>query len=179
MNDDMTPIPAVLEDVKREIWEGDLIILRNRKGRAVRAMKAARWDDEVFAVEVRKFEGVVAVPLEQLVRLYPGRVDVYEVNPQDLWPDYDRQGATRHLKSVVFSEADRRNLIVEILLNLVSRWFGATNEKIVKTPCGAEAIRMADRLGGGVEPLPDLANVRIKPADLEQSPLYSYRFTLR
>jgi hypothetical protein len=37
---------------------------------------------------------------------------------------------------------------------------------------------MADRVGGGVDPVPDLANRETEPADLARSPFYRYRFTL-
>lgn len=179
MNENTTPIPAVLDDAKREIWEGDLVILRNKKGRAVRAMKASRWDDAVFCVEVRKYRGVAAVPLEQLAARHPGDIDVYEVNPQERWPDYDRQGATRFLKSVVFSGEDCRAAFVKTLWNLFLKLFDPSRERRTPMPCGAEAIRMADRLGGGVEPAPGLENTRMTPSDLEASPLYRYRFTLK
>jgi hypothetical protein len=37
---------------------------------------------------------------------------------------------------------------------------------------------MADRLGGGVDPVPHLADRLTEPADLARSPFYEYLFTL-
>lgn len=175
----MIPISANFDDVEKEIWEGDLVLLRNRKGTCIRAAKVARWDGELFCLDVKKYQGVTAISLEQLVRFHPGQVDVYEVNPLDRWATYDRQGSIRHMKNMFFSKADRRNAVIETLMNLFLRWFSTPNKKIAKTPYGAEAIRMADRLGGGVEPVPDLTTAWVTPPDLGQSPLYRYRFTLK
>ncbi|HBT76495.1 MAG TPA: hypothetical protein DEB39_06125 [Planctomycetaceae bacterium] len=178
MGDNTIQILAVIEDVKREIWEGDLIILRNKKGIAFRALKVCRWDDAVFGVDVLKYRGVTAVSLEQLICRHPGNIDVYEVNPQDRWPNYDRQRATRFLKSIVFSEEDCRVMFLKMLRNLFLKLFYPAIAKHDSVPCGAEAIRLADR-HGGVEPVPDRANERISVSDLERSPFYRYRFTLK
>ncbi len=179
MSESILPIQALLGDVQQEIWDGDLVILRNGYGKAINAAKACRWDGELFCVEVRKYLGVVAVPLEQLACRYPGRVEIYEVNPQSRWENYDRQGPLRHLKSVLFSGKDRRTAFLETLLENLSKLIGRNIVKQV-SPChGAEAIRLADRLGGGVDPVPEKTSERIEIADLEQSPLYRYRFTLK
>jgi hypothetical protein len=37
---------------------------------------------------------------------------------------------------------------------------------------------MADRLGGGVDPVENLPDRLTEPADLARSPFYRYRFTL-
>ena len=37
---------------------------------------------------------------------------------------------------------------------------------------------MADRIGGGVDPVPHLADRLTEPADLARSPFFRYRFTL-
>jgi hypothetical protein len=45
-------------------------------------------------------------------------------------------------------------------------------------PFCSEACVMADRLGGRVDPVPQLADRLTEPADLARSPFYRYRFTL-
>lgn len=179
MSETVIPINIIYDDARSEIREGDLIVFRNRFGKPVRAMKACRWGDPWYAVEVRKYLGVAAIPLEQLVQLTPGRIDVYEVNPDSLWENYDRQGAMRYLKGRLFTEKDRRLTLVETLYDFLSKLFGKEVEKRISTPYGLEAIHLAERLGGGVEPLPDLAHAKIRVQDLLESSFYRYRFTLK
>jgi hypothetical protein len=45
-------------------------------------------------------------------------------------------------------------------------------------PFCSQASTMADRIGGGVDPVPHLADRLTEPADLARSPFYRYRFTL-
>lgn len=177
MFDTMIPILTNIDDVKKEIWESDLILVRNRKGTYVRAAKANWWDNELFCVEVRKYLGVTAVSLEQLALSHPGRIDIYEANPQSRWTNYDRQGATRQLKNTVFTREDRRTALWETVRNLVLKLSGGT--KPVQKPYGFEAIRLADRLGGGVDPAPEVTDTWTAASDLVLSPFYQYRFTLK
>lgn len=175
MTHDNRIIDVPLADVKSEIWESDLLLLCNRRGRPVRAAKAAWWNEDLFCVDARKFGGVTAVSLEQLVRNHPGRIDVYEVNPQNQWPNYDRQGATRHLKKMLFPKTALSTVLLKYMLKLIF----ATQTGVFEIPYGAAAIREADRLGGGVDPLPGPADDRAEPSDLASSSFYRYRFTLR
>jgi hypothetical protein len=48
----------------------------------------------------------------------------------------------------------------------------------LRPPFCSQACAMADRLGGGVDPVPHLADRLTVPADLARSSLYRYRFTL-
>jgi hypothetical protein len=47
-----------------------------------------------------------------------------------------------------------------------------------RPPFCSQACAMADRQGGGVDPVKDLADRLTEPADLARSPFYQYRFTL-
>jgi hypothetical protein len=47
-----------------------------------------------------------------------------------------------------------------------------------RPPFCSHACAMADRLGGGVDPVPHLADRLTEPADLARSPFYEYLFTL-
>jgi hypothetical protein len=42
----------------------------------------------------------------------------------------------------------------------------------------SEAVSRADRLGGGVDPVPNLADHDTEPGDLARSDFYRYQFTL-
>jgi len=54
------------------------------------------------------------------------------------------------------------------------------NDQVIdrRPPFCSDACAMADRLGGGVDPVPHLADRLTEPADLARSPFYAYRFTL-
>ena len=175
MSENIIPIPADYDEVKSEIWESDLILVRNRRGNYFRAAKACLWDDKIFCIEIKKYRGVTAIPLEQLVLRYPGRVDVYEVNPQNRWETYDRQAAIAALKNILFSRRDLKTVLLETFWKL----FNATEETNNTVPYGSEAIRLAERTGGMVDPRPDQTDERVKPNDLAVSPLYRYRFTFK
>ena len=55
-----------------------------------------------------------------------------------------------------------------------------TDDKAVdsRPPFCSHACAMADRIGGGVDPVPHLADRLTEPADLARSPFYRYLFTL-
>lgn len=179
MSENAIPILASYDEVKTEVWESDLILLKNNKGESTRALKAVWWDGELFCIEVRKYRGVTVIPLKQLVLSHPGKIEIFEVNPQNRWENYDRHGSARHLKRIQRSLQDWRIVLVDGLKNLFSvLWPKATDENMPGL-YGAEAIRVAERLGGGVEPVSEHTNKRITVADLEVSPLYRYRFTLK
>ena len=76
-----------------------------------------------------------------------------------------------------------RGLIATALLHLpVIRWFvrADVDDRAFdrRPPFCSQACAMADRLGGGVDPVPHLADRFTEPADLARSPFYRYRFTL-
>jgi hypothetical protein len=177
-------------EVRHRIGDGDLLLFRRGgpiaiagRGEHAHAAKAAWWDDDLLCLEVTGWHGGRAVMLSHLVRRRPGRIDVFEVNPEGRWPHYDRQGAVRFMRRLCGCPYGYFGLIAAALLHLpVVRWFVRPNlddEAIDRRPpfC-SQACAMADRLGGGVDPVPRLADRLTEPADLARSPLYRYRFTL-
>ena len=73
------------------------------------------------------------------------------------------------------------------LSSQVQHWPGRYDLFEVKTddravdrrpPFCSHACAMADRLGGQVDPVPQLSDRLTEPADLARSPFYRYRFTL-
>ncbi|HBO45330.1 MAG TPA: hypothetical protein DD670_15655 [Planctomycetaceae bacterium] len=185
-----SPTFVAYDEARRAIADGDLLLFRGRgliatAGRGVHshAAKAAWWDDDLFCLEFRAFRGGRAVLLSHLVQRWPGRIDVFETNPEGRWPNYDRAEATRAMRRLTGLEYGWVNVLRVALTHApVVRWFRATSEDDARTndrpPFCSQAVVMADRIGGGVDPVPRLADRRTEPADLARSPFYRYRFTL-
>jgi hypothetical protein len=188
---DAAPLNLVrYADVRREIRDADLLLFRSRgliaaMGRGVHchAAKAAWWGDDLFCLEVLQFHGGRAVTLSGQVREWPGRYDVFETNPDDRWPQYDRAGAAAFMRRLcgcrygyagLFGAALRHLPIVRCLVRP-----DVDDAAIARRPpfC-SEACAMADRIGGGVDPVEQLADRLTEPADLARSPFYRYRCTL-
>jgi hypothetical protein len=177
-------------DVRSQIADGDLLLFRRRsavsivgRGLHTHAAKAAWWDEDLFCLEIRQVVGGRAVTLSSQVERYPGRIDVYEVNPDGRWPEYDRREAVRFMRRLAGCDYGYRGLIATALLHLpVIRWFvrADVDDRAFdrRPPFCSQACAMADRLGGGVDPAPHLADRFTEPADLARSPFYRYRFTL-
>ncbi|HMO65876.1 MAG TPA: hypothetical protein PKE47_11765, partial [Verrucomicrobiota bacterium] len=92
-----------------EIRDGDLLLFRGAglasrliagAGRSeyTHAARAAWWGADLFCCEVRELRGGRAVTLASQVRRFPGRIDVFEVNPGNRWREYDRRGAVRYMR---------------------------------------------------------------------------------
>ena len=177
-------------EARGRIADGDLLLYRRRglismvgRGRHSHAAKAAWWDGDLFCLEIRGLVGGRAVTLSSQVRRYPGRIDLYQVNPDGRWPEYDRPGASRFMRRLAGCDYGYAGLAAVALLHLpVVRWFvsAATEDEAVdrRPPFCSHACAMADRLGGGVDPVPHLADRLTEPADLARSPFYRYLFTL-
>ncbi len=173
-----------------EIRDGDLLLFRRRSlisiaGRGVHshAAKAAWWAEDLFCLEIRGLTGGRAVTLSSQVQRWPGRIDVYEVNPDGRWPQYDRAGATRFMRRLAGCDYGWWGLASAALRHLpVVRLFVRPDvddeTPSPRPPFCSHACAMADRIGGGVDPVPHLADRLTEPADLARSPFYRYRFTL-
>ncbi len=177
-------------DVRRLIRDGDLLLFRRRgpiavAGRGVHchAAKAAWWGDDLFQLEVVGLVGGRAVTLSTQVERWPARIDVFEANPEQRWPQYDRQRATQFMRRLCGCRYGYLGMATAALLHLpVVRWFvrPSMDDEAVdrRPPFCSHACAMADRLGGRVDPVPQLADRLTEPADLARSPFYAYRFTL-
>lgn len=175
---------------RSEIRDSDLLLFRRRslisilgRGEHSHAAKAAWWDGDLFCLEVREWYGGRAVTLSSQVRRFPGRIDVFEVNPDERWPHYDRRGAVRFMRRLAGCDYGYCGVVWAGLLHLpVLRLFLRANlddaSHLHRPPFCSHACAMADRLGGGVDPVPHLADWLTEPADLARSPFYRYRCTL-
>ncbi len=178
-------------EARREIHDGDLLLFRRRgvisiagRGEHSHAAKAAWWDDALFCLEVREWVGGRAVTLSSQVRRWPGRIDVYEVNPQGRWPEYDTRGATAFMRRMAGCDYGYAGVAAAALLHLpIVRWFVRPDvddrARDRRPPFCSQACATADRIGGGVDPVRHLADRLTEPADLARSPFYRYRFTLQ
>ncbi len=177
-------------EVRSRIADSELLLFRRRsvvsiagRGLHTHAAKAAWWDEDLFCLEIRQLVGGRAVTLSSQVERHPGRIDVYEVNPDNRWPEYDRKGAVRFMRRLTGCDYGYRGLVTTALLHLpVVRWFVRADlddrARDRRPPFCSHACVMADRRGGGIDPVPHLADRFTEPADLARSPFYRYRFTL-
>lgn len=181
-----------LDDCRFEIMHGDLLLFRRRGvisllGRGIHshAGKAAWWEDELMCLEVREFYGGRAVSLESQVRKYPRRIDVFRADADNRWPQFDRNGSVRFMRKITgcpyayLSVSFLALLRIPIVRFWVRPEFSSEKEdgKTNALFC-SQACSMADRIGGGVDPIPELSDRFSEPSDLARSPFYQYRFTL-
>ena len=167
-----------LAAARDEIRDGDLLLLRRRSlisiaGRGVHshAAKAAWWGDDLFCLEVGEWYGGRAVTLASQVRQYPGRIDVYRTNPDDRWPEYDRAQATVAMRRLAGCDYGYTAVLAAAMFHLpfVRMAVRADVEDSAidrRPPFCSQACAMVDRTGGGVDPVPHLADRLTEPADL-------------
>ncbi|QDU54310.1 hypothetical protein [Aeoliella mucimassa] len=184
-----------LTAARPHLYDGDLLLFRHRRyslgaliaiagrGTHSHAGKVAWWGDEPFCLEVREWHGGRAVTLESQVRKYPGRIDVFRTNPQLRWPSYDRIASIRYMRRLAGCDYGYANVLQAALLHLplLRLWTRPSlDDQQVgsRPPFCSQAVVMADRLAGGVDPVPHLADRLTEPADLAQSPFYEYQLTL-
>ena len=175
---------------RRRIRRGDLLLFRRSgliasAGRSVysHAAMADWWDGDLFCLEFRGFRGGRAVVLSSQVERYPGRIDVFACNPDCRRPNFDRREAARFMRRLTGRDYGWINLLGVAVLHVpVLRWIFKADTKddrpVRLPPFCSQAVAMAYRLGGGVDPVPNLADRMTEPADLARSRLFRYRFTL-
>lgn len=177
------------------MYDGDLLLFRRRRcslgsviaiagrGEYSHAAKVGWWGNQPFCCEVREWHGGRAVSLESQVRRYSARIDLFRANPESRWPEYDRLAAVRFMRSLAgcdygYTSVLRASLLHLPLVRLAVRPETEDNARDSRPPFCSQAVAMADRLAGGVDPVPYLADRLTEPCDLAQSPFYQYQFTL-
>ncbi len=177
-------------EMRHAIEDGDLLLYRRRglisiagRGEHSHAAKAAWWGDDLFCLEVLQLAGGHAVTLSRQVDRNPGRWDVYQTNPDNRWPEYDRKGASRFMRRLCGCDYGYLGIATAAMLHLpLVRCFVRANvdDRAItrRPPFCSQACVMADRVGGGIDPVEHLADRVTEPADLARSPFYRYRFTL-
>lgn len=183
-----------LADCAQDIWNGDLLLFRGEglisrligtAGRShyTHAARAIWWNDVLFCCEVRELKGGRAVTLESQVRRFAGLIDVFATNPDNRWPEYNAAGANRFMQRPAGCDYGYAALLKAAVLH-VPLWRLLVRPELDDAaisdhpPFCSHACAMADRLGGGVDPVPHLSDRVTEPGDLARSPFYRYRFTL-
>ncbi len=185
--------------VRQEIWNGDLLLFRKRRfgfmdamiavaGRGVysHAAKAAWWKNDLFCIEVREWHGGRAVTLSSQVKRYPERIDVYRPNANNRWPSYSPERSLEIMRRFAGGDYGYGNVLAAAMTHLPCfRFFMRPDRNdnapimMKRPPFCSEAVAMAERIGGNVDPIPQLADRFAEPSDLARSPFYEYLFTLK
>jgi hypothetical protein len=181
---------VAMSAARDHVRDGDLLLFRRRslisiagRGTHSHAAKAAWWGDDLFCLEVREWYGGRAVTLESQVRKYPGRIDLYRTNPDDRWPEYDRARAITWMRRLAGCGYGYTAVLTAAMLHLPILRLAVRAEVEDsaidrRPPFCSQACVIADHVGGGVDPVPHLADRLTEPADLARSPFYQYAFTL-
>lgn len=189
----MFKLRALLE-VLGQIDSGDLLLFRpsrwNLLGRLIAIAGRGEYCHAGMAewryVGLRCLEMVARggrdVSLERLVKSQPGRIDVYEANPDNRWPGFRPSNAVLVMRGLIQRQYGFWNLLRVACRHLfIIRLFmrPETNDQIEggAAPYCSHAIAFSDRKAGG-DPVPQLSDRMTEPADLARSPFYRYRFTL-
>jgi hypothetical protein len=191
MNNPSTPTRYVsFADAKHQISDSDLLLFRRcslisiaGRGTHSHAAKAAWWESDLFCLEVREWHGGRAVTLESQVKRFPTRIDVYRTNPSNRWPEYDRTRSTTMMRCLAGCNYGYAGILAAAMLHLPFIRMAvraATEDDAIdrRPPFCSQACAMTDRIAGGVDPVPHLADCLTEPADLARSPFYEYLFTL-
>jgi hypothetical protein len=187
-------------EARREIRNADLLLWRPTSlhgwlvSRLTRSehchASKASWvaispDRSVLAaIETAERTGGTSGPLSEQVERYAGAIDVYEANPDDRWPEYDRAASIewswRNIPGKPYGlwALVRAGLTLLPWVRLLVQPSRDDMANGTKAPHCSAACSMADRIGGHVDPVPGRSDLATEPGDLERSSFYRYRFTL-
>jgi hypothetical protein len=176
--------------VRGEIRDADLLLFRRRdrltrliavagRSQYVHAAMAGWWNDRLMCVEMTSGGGRAQL-LSNIVRQWPGVIDVYQTNT--LRRRFSRRRALLAMIGITGKRYGWLSLCRAALLHLPAVRFLAspdTNDLETSTwpPFCSQAVAMADR-AGGIDPVPNLADRLTEPGDLARSEFFEYRCTL-
>lgn len=198
-----------LAEAQSRIRNGDLLQFRPRKwnlperltalagrGEHCHSALACWWaggegeESELMVLESR-LAGIRAVTLASQVERFPGLIDVYRTNFQNLFPEFDVRRMVHAMRRKTGRDYGLRLLLRTTLSHtLIARLFfraGTTDNGHDTDHRGPEfcsqAIASAARIAGGVDPVPGLRDRSTEPNDLTRSQLFNrggqaYLFTL-
>lgn len=179
-----------LRDAKPSLRDGDLLLYRSNgliarlgRGDYNHAAKLGKWGDDWFVLDTTWRDGVQMRLLDWDVHCWPGVIDVYRPNPDGRWQEYDARASVMYLREKVCCGYGRASVLKACLLRLpIVRLFCrvSTDDKSIDDhpPFCSQLVVMGERLRGGVDPVPSLADRFTEPSDLARSPFYRYQFTL-
>jgi len=135
-----------------------------------------------MCAEVREWYGGRLVTLASQVAQYPGRIDLFETNPDSRWR-FDRRLAVDAMQQQAgcrygWGHIFATSLLYVPLARLLFRPdFNATDTENAWPPYCSEAVSHALAVGG-VDPIPLLADRWTAPSDLARSLFLRYQLTL-
>ena len=121
-----------------------------------------------------------SVPLAAQVARHPGRIEWWPIRDHD---HYDRAGAVREMLRLTGMKYGWWSVAKAMLLHLpIIRAFVRPERGdvgvVAHPPYCSEAVAWACRVGGGVDPVPNLPDRLTEPADLARSLLYRFEGVL-
>ena len=137
---------------------------------------------DLYDVGLEQFHGGMVRPLAEMVRQYPGRIDVYRPNAGDRWDGYSRHKAAREMLRLAQSKYGYWSIlrlwashtpILRLLLPPDTDDLANGTRPLV---CSA-AVAYADH-HAGVDVVRNLADRSVEPGDLARSLFYEPMFTL-
>ncbi len=185
------------EITRAEIFDGDVLLWRpagffgwlicSSSGSKHSHVGIAGWvrlpdnTRRLMSLETVEGAGGTITPLSELVAKYPGRIDVYEANAGDRWPEFNRQGVVaKFFDNVLGKEygrwaAIKAGLRKVCLLRLFLRPNYNDAHRSDREPFCSGAVSRWTRVGGGVDPVLERADDSTWPGDLETSPFYQLK----
>jgi hypothetical protein len=179
-----------LSEVRDDIADADLLLFRrwgliSIAGRSPysHGAMAAWWGDDLMVLEVREWHGGRAVTLASQVKRFPGRIDVYRCGSWPRWPEFDRDAAVAMMRRFMgcrygWGAVLRVAMCHLPIVRLFARVPAYDPAKRSLPPFCTDVISLSIRDGGGVDPVPNLADRATEPGDLARSPFFEYQFTL-
>ena len=191
-------IERKLSDVAHEILVADLLLYRGAgflsflirmAGRSEYSHSAkvnrlvSNRDSTLYVIETREWEGAGISPLKSQVEKYQGQIDVFRTNPDEL-PGYSREASASYMRRFDGACYGYRAVwraaidFLPVFRLFASHDFLTENGRHERAPFCSQLCAMADHFGGGIDPVPGLANRITLPGDLAHSRFYRYQFTL-
>jgi hypothetical protein len=173
-----------------EIRDADLLLFRPRgliwraiavAGRSeyTHAAMAGWWGRRLMNVEMTSGGGRAQL-LSNIIRRWPGVVDVYRANADR--KRFSRKRALAAMIAITGKPYGKWNLFLASLYHVpLARFLVSPDSNDIETtpwpPFCSQAVATACR-AGGVDPVPHLSDRLTEPADLARSGFFEYRFTL-
>lgn len=133
-------------------------------------------------LEIREFIGGRRIPLSAAVDRAPGRIDIFR--PREAF-DLNTLGTVRVMRTITARDYGYWGIARLALYRLPFVWrlCRISTRDVIEgkgdnAPFCSQAVAIAYRLGGGVDPVPRKPDHLVTPADLTSSLLFDYHCTL-
>lgn len=181
------------EECRSEIWNADMLVWRRPhhagligvggRSTATHISCVGWWDDALMNIETKEFHGGRVVTLSsQVYANPPGTISVYRCLDLN---DSQREAVLRRAKRRAGQPYGWKALRHQFYWRLpVVHLFMQPNENDDDSTSGAEfffcsgAYANDFRLGSGIDPVPNLADVETEPAELARSRVFTPMFSL-